>query len=176
MGLRARIMIVVVALGLVLPGQAALAGREWCAKDPILEFSNGTRVQWVTQFEVSYEATLTGPIEFRYEVPSNAGPITIHFPWSSTPETVSISYSAPAWGARGAMPVRVTVLVPATSTFRTVNSVRGNIVRSADLGGHSNAPVKANAKVEPTHWYALIGDAAIMSSTTVSADATVTGP
>lgn len=164
------------AAALLFSAQPALAGRVWCAKDPILEFANGTRVQWVAQFEADYEATLTGPIEFRYDVPSNAGAITILFPASSTPETVSISYSAPAWSGKGAMPVRVTVLVAATETFRTVNSVRGNVMKLADVGGQSNAPVKANARVDAKQWYPLIGDTTIVSRTTVSTNAVVTGP
>jgi hypothetical protein len=161
---------------LIFPAQIANAGRDWCSRDPILLFADGSRVQWVTQFEATYLGTLTGPVSFRYEVPVNAGPIAVMFPASTTPETVSIAYSAPPWDGKGGMPLRVTITVPASESFRTVSSVRGNVVKGTDIGGRSNAPVKANAKVDATRWYELIGATTIVSTTMVSATGTVTGP
>ena len=161
---------------LILPAQIANAGRDWCARDPILVFADGSRVQWVTQFDATYLGTLSGPVMFRYEVPANAGPITVMFPDSTTSETVAISYSSSRWDGKGGMPLRVTITVPATESFHTVSSVRGNVVKETDIGGQSNAPVKANAKVDRTQWYDLIGATTIVSTATVSATGTVTGP
>ncbi len=170
-------MLAAVAALLVLPGQTAHAGLEWCAADPILRFADGTRVQWVTKFSAQYIPALSGPVEYRYEVPSDAGPITVQFAKSPVTERVTISYSGSAWEGKGDRTIKVTVLVPAPGErFTTINLISGNVEHSLIRHGESNAPVRENAQVDPNRWWALVGEDKIVSSVTVTGNATVYGP
>lgn len=168
--------LVVALAALVLSSTPALAGREWCARDPILQFADGSRVQWVVQFDPVDLPTLTGPVTFSYVVPSNVGPIVVGFPSSASPETVRIAYTGKTWSGKGAIPVNVRVTLAATATFKTVTSVRGNVVRSLDINGTSNTEVKASAMVDPAQWSDLLGVDAVIARFLVTATTTVTGP
>jgi len=156
----------------------AAAGRQWCATDPILTFANGTEAQWVAQFDSAYEGTLTGPVTFWIEVPSNIGVVTVSFPASTTPETVTISYTGGKWDGRVGTPIGVhaSVVVPSTQKFPTSASVRGNVRKAVDQPGSSNAPMKLSSAVDPTQWYPLLDAAAIVTSVQVTGTTTITGP
>ena len=172
-----RILSFVVALAatMVLPAQIAVGGRQWCETDPILEFANGARVQWVTQFDTRYLGSVSG-VEYRYVVPANAGRIAVAFPASEVHERVTIAYDGPAWSGRGDMRVSATVIVRASRSFSTKTMVRGNVRHDADLGGRSNEPTMAGVHVDEDNWGDLIGSAVILRRVTVATTATVTGP
>lgn len=176
MGARVLSVLVVAGSLLLLPGQEALAGREWCAIDPILGFQNGMQAQWLTQFSATNLSDLNGPVRFWVEVPSNIGPITVSFPAGPAQEQVTISYTGPAWDGKGSFLVHATIAVNATSSFPTTTSVRGNVAKDADITGESNVATRVNAKVDPARWYDLVRTTAIVTTMTVNASATVTGP
>jgi hypothetical protein len=166
----------VAAAILLLSSESALGGRQWCASDPILTFADGSRVQWVTTFESDYLASLTGPVAFYYEVPSNAGPILVSFPATPMAEQVTVAYTGATWNGRAGMPVRAAITVRATISFRTLTSVRGNVAKSAEISGWSGQVVKTNTKVDPLKWFPLVGSDVLVSSVLVTGTTTVTGP
>ncbi len=176
MGARSVVFAAVVLVGLLVPVETALAGREWCETDPILEFANGTRVQWVTRFDSGYLGSLTGPVEFRYEVPANAGPIRVDFVASPARERVSIRYTGQPWNGQGAMPVTVSVLVQASARFATLTSVYGNVASDSYIRGRSNVPTAASAMVDASEWEDLVGSGSVVWSVTITDTATVTSP
>ena len=171
-------MVPLAAALLVALSTPAAAGRQWCATDPILTFANGTQAQWVAQFDPIYEKTLTGPVTFWIEVPSNIGVVTVSFPASTTPETVTVSYSGGKWDGKvtTAITVHATVVVPATQKFPTSASVRGNVRRALDQNGQSNGQIKLASAVDPTQWYPLLDAAAIVTIVRVTGTTTFTGP
>jgi hypothetical protein len=176
MGARVLAIAVFVAALFLAGGGTALAGRNWCATDPILVFADGTRVQWLTMFSADDVAGLTGPVTFSFTLPSNAGPVQILFPAGGAPERVVISYAGAAWDGRRGMPVQASVLVPATTTFRTATTLAGNVARSVTFGGVSNAEVRASTKTDVDRWQPLLGDPTVVASFTVTTDATVDAP
>src|SRR2546428_9058283 len=162
-----------VAAAILLSGQPALAGRDWCAGDPILTFQDGTRVQWETRLETVNLASASGA-SFWVEVPGNIGPVTVSFPAAPLRETVTISYTGPAHDGKGAFGVHATVTVDASTTFDTFTTIRGNVAKATDVAGTANAATKVNAKVDARQWYDLVRTTAVVSSATVSATTTVT--
>ena len=173
MGARvAAIAWLVVAL-LFAGGGTALAGRDWCATDPILEFADGTSVQWTTVFSADAIPTLTGPVTYRIVVPANAGTIAVRFPASTVSERVVIFYEGEAWSGKGGMPVQVSVLVPADGSFKTLTIAAGNVPATLTFAGVANRPTKANVKIDRTSWFPLIGSDNIVASFTVATDSTI---
>jgi hypothetical protein len=168
--------VVLAVAGLAVSSAPALAGREWCATDPILQFADGSRVQWVTEFDSANLASLTGPVRFSYEVPSNIGPIVVSSPWSAAPEVVFIAYNGKPWSGKGPVPVKVTVTVSATTEFTTVTTVRGNVAGDHAIHGDSNTAVKANATVNPSEWSDLAGANAVVARLIVTRHGDHEGP
>lgn len=164
-----------VAAAILLSGPPALAGRDWCAGDPILTFKDGTRIQWETRFEASNLASASGAAVW-VEVPANIGPVTVSFPAAPVRETVTVSYTGPAYDGKGAFGVHASVTVNASASFATATAIRGNVAKATDVAGMSNTATKANAKVDGGQWYDLVGTTAVRSSVTVSATTTVSGP
>lgn len=161
---------------LVCLSTPAQAGREWCATDPILQFADASRVQWVVQFDSANLPSLSGPIEFSYEVPSNAGPIIVGFPSSAAPETVRIAYTGEPWDGKGKLPVTATIAMAATTRIQTVTSVRGNVAKSLDIHGNSDHRVKASAKIDSSDWSSLVGAGTIVRSVRVTGTTTLGTP
>lgn len=176
MGARLLAIGALVTMLLFAGGGTALAGRDWCATDPILVLSDGAQLQWTTAFPSDGLASLTGPVTFRFVLPSNAGPVSVLFPGSPAAEKVVISYSGPAWKGKGGMPVRATVVVPASTNFKTVTTINGNVNNVLTFGGASDEPIKTNAKIDLRSWQNLVGASTILASFTVSNDATIDVP
>ena len=173
----ARILAIAIFVATLVAGSGtALAGRNWCATDPILVFADGTRVQWLTVFSSDDLSSVTGPITYSFTLPSNAGPVTVLFPEGATAERVVVSYAGAAWDGRRGMPVQASVFVPATTTFQLATLVSGNVPRALTLGGVSNANLRANTKADSQRWFPLFGDGPIVASVVVSSDATIDQP
>ena len=175
MNLRVRILAVAcfVAMLLFAAGGTALAGRNWCATDPILVFADGTRLQWLTQFPADSLVSLTGPVTYTFAVPANAGRIVVLFPSGAAPERVKISYSAAAWDGRRGMPVRASVRVPASASFKTATTVSGNVAKVTTFVGSSNTDVDASVVVDPTSWNPFLVDTPVLAAYVVSTDTTI---
>ncbi|MGH2470817.1 MAG: hypothetical protein ACRDG6_00205 [Candidatus Limnocylindria bacterium] len=167
---------IVVALAITLLSSGpALAGRIWCATDPILEFANGTRVQWTTRFLDENVGSLTGPVVYWIEVPENIGRIKVHFPASTVPEQVTISYTGEETEGR-AFTVRAYVTVNASTKFLTYASVRGNVRTALDVAGQSGTRMKLVSVVDGRYWQPLEAEQPIVSTKTFTRTATTVGP
>jgi hypothetical protein len=168
---------VVVAMAIVLLSSApALAGRKWCATDPILEFSDGTRVQWAARFFDDYTGSVTGPVSYWIEVPENSGRIKVSFPASAIPEQVTISYTGDGSVGQRAFAVRAYVTVNASAKFTSYASVRGNVRAALDVSGESGKPMKLISVVDRTQWQPLEDAPPIVSTRTFTRTATTIGP
>ena len=167
---------IVVALAITLLSSGpALAARKWCATDPILEFANGTRVQWVSQFFDDYVGSLTGPVSYWIEVPENIGAVRVHFPASAVPEQVTISYTGERAEGR-AFTVRAFITVNASAKFPTYASVRGNVRSAINVAGQSGARMKLASVVDQRYWQPLIDAPLIVSTRMFTDTATTVGP
>jgi len=168
---------IVVAIAIVLLSSApALAGRQWCATDPILDFSDGTRVQWAAKFYNDYTGSVTGPVSYWIEVPQNAGRVKVSFPVSALPEQVTISYTGEERVDQQAFTVRAYVTVTASAKFTTYASVRGNVRTALDASGTSNDRIKLVSVVDRTVWQPLEDAPPIVSTKTFTRTATTFGP
>ena len=168
---------VVVAFAITLLSSGpALAGRQWCATDPILEFSDGTRVQWAAKFYSDYAGWVTGPVTYWIEVPENAGRVKVSFPASAVREEVTISYTGEESIGQPAFTVRAYVTVNAAAKFTTYASVRGNVRSALDVSGQSNERMKLASVVGREYWQALEDAPPIVSTKTFTRTATTVGP
>ncbi len=160
----------------LLSSEPALAGRLWCATDPILEFADGSRIQWASRFYADYAGTLTGPVSYWIEVPENAGTIRVSFPASAVPERVTVSYTGEETTGQRAFKVRADVTVNASAKFMAYASVRGNVRSPLDVSGPSGKPMKLVSVVDRTGWQALEDASPIVSIVTFTRTATTDGP
>lgn len=167
-------IVVALAITLLLSGPA-LAGRTWCATDPILEFDDGTRVQWVSRFLDDYVGSLTGPVVYWIEVPENIGRIRVHFPASAIQEQVTISYTGEEREGQ-AFTVRAYVTVNASTRFTTYASVRGNVRSALDVAGQSGTRMRLVSVVDRRYWQPLEDTQPIVSTKTFTRTATTVGP
>jgi hypothetical protein len=168
---------IVVAFAITLLSSGpALAGRQWCATDPILEFDDGARVQWASRFLSDYVGSLTGPVSYWIEVPKNAGTIRVSFPASAVPEQVTISYTGDKKVGQRGFTVRAYVTVNGSAKFTTYASVRGNVRSALDVSGLSGKPMRLTSVVDQTHWQTLEETPPIVSTTTFTGTATTIGP
>lgn len=166
-----------VALAITLLSSApALAGRHWCASDPIVEFADGTRVQWAMKFYDDYAGSLTGPVTYWIQVPQNAGRVKVSFPVSAVREQVTISYTGEETIGQRAFTVRANVTVNASAKFTAYASVRGNVRSPLDVAGQSGKPMKLVSVVDRTRWQALEDTPPIVSIVTFTRTATTDGP
>ena len=168
---------VLVGIAIVLLSSApALAGRKWCATDPILEFSDGTRVQWAVKFYDDYTGSVTGPVSYWIEVPENAGRVKVSFPASAVPEQVTVSYTGEEIRGQKSFTVRAYATVSASAKFTTYASVRGNVRVSLDASGQSNERMKLVSVVDRTQWQPLEDAPPIVSTKTFTRTGTTVGP
>ncbi|MDQ2913241.1 MAG: hypothetical protein M3T56_08295 [Chloroflexota bacterium] len=168
---------IVVAFAITLLSSGpALAGRLWCAGDPILEFNDGTRVQWMSRFYADYLGSLTGPVTYWIEVPENAGPIKVSFPASAVREQVTISYSGDERVGQRPFEVRAYVTVNASAKFTAYTSVRGNLRSALDDSATSGKRLKLVSVVDRTYWHALEDTPPIVTTKTFTRTATTVGP
>jgi hypothetical protein len=106
-------------LATILTAGPALAGTQWCVVDPTIVV-NGRVSDVEVLFDTAYSATLTGPVTFRFHVPSNAS-ATVGMAPSPVPYIVQVLYDLPA-GSKKSTTVTVETLVGSTTSFG-VNSV-----------------------------------------------------
>jgi hypothetical protein len=164
------------AITILSNGPALASGRLWCASDPILEFEDGTRVQWASRFYNDYVGFLTGPVSYWIEVSENAGTIKVSFPASAVREQVTVSYTGEDTAGEGVFTVRAYVSVNASAKFATYASVRGNVRTALDVSGQSGTRMKLVSVVDRTYWQPLEDAPPIVSTTTFTRTATVVGP
>jgi len=167
-------IVVALAITILLSGPA-LAGRKWCATDPILEFANGTRVQLMSQFYDDNVGSLTGPVSYWIQVPENIGTIKVHFPASAIQEQVTIFYTGEKMEGRS-FTIRAYVMVNASVRFLTIASIRGNVRSALDVAGQSGTPTRLISVVDRRYWQPLEETGPIVSTTTFTRTATTVGP
>jgi hypothetical protein len=119
-------------------GGVAFAGTQWCVVDPVITV-NGHNSDVQVAFDQSYANKLTGPVTFRFHVPSNAT-TTVAMPPSTVPYTVQLFYDLPAVSKRSA-PTTVTVetLVNSPTVFATQTVVDLTRTVSVAVSGTSGA-------------------------------------
>ena len=117
----------------------ANAGVVWCAEDPILSFSNGTKLQLLVQYDVAQSAAVTGPVVWSIQVPSNAGAIVVTVPSNAAHrESVALSYTGGKWGGgTNDIQIHATARVGAVYTFALVLAVNGD-TSTSPMQGYSN--------------------------------------
>jgi hypothetical protein len=136
-----------VMASLTLLPAAAVAGDEWCAEDPILEFANGTRLQLIGWYPSAYANTVTGPVVWEIEVPANIGPVLVTKPSSAIhAEQVTLLYTGATWrGGTADIRIHATILVSASVTFPLQLAVYGD-TSTTPTGGDANEPVTIAAR------------------------------
>lgn len=98
----------------LLPQAVAYGGVQWCAEDPILTFSNGAKLQLVGRYDSAYADTVSGPIVWSIEVPSNAGQILVTIPSNAAhSEQVTLRYTGGKWDGRSDVQVHAGITVKA---------------------------------------------------------------
>ena len=141
--LRATIFVFVIALVITVALSApASAAPKWCEADPIIHV-HGSWAQVVTKFDMSYLATLTGPLAYDIYVPDFAYAFTtVDLPPSPVERTVHVhalpSGSGPRWSSPEKLKLEVRLFVPATSSFATLSDVTGTIEKAFRVRSASN--------------------------------------
>jgi hypothetical protein len=117
------------------------AGVAWCAEDPILAFSNGTRLQLLVRYDGLYSAAVDGAIKWSVQVPVNAGPITVTVPTNATHrEEVTLNYTGGKWGGgKNDLQIHATAKVVASSAFPLLLEVNGDTSTSPMKGSSNKA-------------------------------------
>jgi hypothetical protein len=132
--------LVVLSLALCLTvfgGGAALAGTQWCVVDPVIVV-NGRSSDVQVAFDQSHATALSGPVTFRFHVPSNAS-ATVAMPPSTVPYTVQLFYDLPAVSKRSPTTVTVETLVSSSTLFATQTVVDLTRTVSISVSGTSGA-------------------------------------
>jgi hypothetical protein len=99
----------------LLAGGTALAGTQWCVVDPVIVI-NGRSSDVQVAFDKANVPSLSGPVLFRFHVPSNST-ATIAMPPSTVPYSVQLLYDLPAAMKRSPTTVTVDTLVGAHTVF-----------------------------------------------------------
>jgi hypothetical protein len=121
-------LLVAVVLSLFCGG-VALGGTQWCVVDPVIVV-NGHNSDVQVAFDQSNAKSLSGPIVFRFHVPSNAA-ASVAMPPSTVPYTVQLSYDLPAASKHSPNTVTVETLVSASTVFATQTLV--DITRTVSI-------------------------------------------
>jgi len=140
------IAVVALALLMTVGPQVAVGSVQWCAEDPILTFSNGATLQLVAKYDANFASTVSGPIVWSIEVPSNAGTILVTIPANAVhQEQVTLNYKGGKWDGRGDAQVKATVTVKALKAkFDVVVGANGH-TRTNPKWGESNKTVTLSA-------------------------------
>ena len=102
------------SVALALLPQEAYGSVQWCAEDPILTFSNGAKLQLVGRYDSAHANTVSGPIIWSIEVPSNAGQILVTIPSNAAhSEQVTLRYTGGKWDGRSDVQVHASITVKA---------------------------------------------------------------
>jgi hypothetical protein len=138
----------VLALALVMAvgPEVAVGSVQWCAEDPILTFSNGAKLQLVAKYDANFASTVSGPIVWSIEVPSNAGTILVTIPANAAhQEQVTLNDKGGKWDGRGDAQVKATVTVNALKAkFDVVVGANGD-THTNPKWGESNKTVTLSA-------------------------------
>jgi hypothetical protein len=140
------IAVLTLALVMAVGPEVAVGSVQWCAEDPILTFSNGAKLQLVARYDASYAHTVSGPIVWLIEVPSNAGTILVTIPANAAHrEQVTLNYKGGKWDGRGDAQVKASVTVTAVKAkFGVVVGANGD-TRTNPKWGESNKTVTLSA-------------------------------
>jgi hypothetical protein len=139
MGLRATALVGALLVFQQLAGVGS-ADSSWCEEDPVFVF-DGKAVDVVTGFSDENVPKVKGAILFELELPVNAGPAVALGAALRVPQDVRISYTLPAYGGTGAIPVLVHVTVPADGDFATRTRITGTAEGLFFVDGWSNQRV-----------------------------------
>jgi hypothetical protein len=141
--LRATIFVLVIAVVITAALSApASAAPKWCEADPIIH-TQGSWAQVVTKFEMSYVATLTGPLAYDIYVPDFAYAYTsVDLPPSPVERTVTV-HALPAdywpdWSSPDKVKLEVRLFVPANASFATLSDVTGSMKKAFRVRSTSN--------------------------------------
>jgi hypothetical protein len=96
-------------------GGTALAGTQWCVVDPVIVI-NGRSSDVQVAFDKANIPSLSGPVVFRFHVPSNST-ASLALPPSTVPYTVQLLYDLPPASKRASTTVTVDTLVGAHTVF-----------------------------------------------------------
>ena len=140
--LRASVFALVVAIVITVALSApADAAPKWCEADPVIVIQ-GSWAQVITKFDMSYLATVTGPLAYDIYVPDFAYAQTyVYLPPSPVERSVKV-YPLPAsywpdWSS-DKVKLEVRLYVPATTNFATLSDVTGSMKRDFRIRSASN--------------------------------------
>jgi hypothetical protein len=169
MGERWAVVALFVVVVLATQPTVAQAGGAWCAEDPILEFSNGTTLQLVVLYGADQLPSVTDPILWSVQVPSNVGSVVVTVPLTASHhESVTLDYTGGKWGGgTNDIQIHATALVQAVTKFPLQLSVYGD-TSTSPMNGSSN---KALTIAAHTH----TGDFTAYQGVTAGATYTFTG-
>jgi hypothetical protein len=108
------------SLALVLnffAADTALAGTQWCVVDPVIVV-NGRSSDVQVAFDQANVPSLSGPVVFRFHVPSNSN-ASVALPPSTVPYTVELLYDLAPLAKRSPTTVTVETLVRSPVLFPT---------------------------------------------------------
>ncbi len=100
-------------VALVLFAVPAAAGREWCAKDPVVML-DGTAVQILVAVPVEYVAAVNGPIDVQITLPRNVESeiVFLDAGFNGYGETVRFRSAGVAVATDGSFDIRIRAQVP----------------------------------------------------------------
>jgi hypothetical protein len=136
---------------LAFAGQA-MAGRQWCKKDPVFLVA-GTRVTVEVGVPVDDQGRVTGAVGVVLSVPKGiaASLISTDDGFGGQSEFGSVAVSDRLRVSRTGVPIQVAVTVPATSRTVLVNVVvTPDKGRSGSANGSARAQISVGATVAPT--------------------------
>lgn len=134
------------------------ASEDWCADDPILTFSNGTRLQVLAAYPSTYQPTVSGPVQWDIQVPVNIGRVTVTLPSTAAhSELVTLNYTGGKWGG-GMQDIQIhgTVTVSAPAKFGLVLAVYGD-TSTKPKNGESNKALTIAAHTHSGDFSAFLG-------------------
>lgn len=141
-------------IALVLFAPSAAAGREWCAKDPVVTL-NGTAVQILVAVPAEYIAAVSGPIHVQIAVPSGVQTEVIYLDagFNNHGESVRFRTTDAVVAADGSFDVRIRAHVPVNLlTLRHLGLPIGGIplqvtvVTNGDLAWDNGLPSVLNGE------------------------------
>lgn len=120
----------------------SLGGVSWCAEDPILTFSNGTRLQLVAVYDQAHAPVVAGSVKWSVQVPVNAGVVTATVPPNARHrEEITLNYTGGKWGGgKNDLQIHATLTIQASYQFPLMLAVNGD-TSTSPMKGSSNKPL-----------------------------------
>lgn len=133
------VVAIVITVALSAPADAA---PKWCEADPVIVIE-GSWAQVITKFDMSYLASVTGPLAYDIYVPDFAYPHTVvYLPPSPVERTVKVYPLPPSywpdWSSAEKVKLEVRLYVPATASFATLSDVTGSMKKDFRIRSASN--------------------------------------